>query len=534
MTAAPTVGVNSLPLWKAGHGRSPTLEMRHTVDDRLMIATHSSFLPFRAMLHRNKDSTILFSEEVLEGRRNGETVSRSFVVTDQHVYMMTMPGRAFFSPPSCGGCFALSQFTRTTIASVSVASDPSSSSSLYSGKEPSSSSSVAAVFVVLQFVNGVISIRATSLQEARRIGSVMYSATGVQPELLEGSEDALNVVAQPRANAPYHTGANQPKHYAASIAPSVAPSTATRAGGAAPMLRVGSPTGSTAPSVTTTAINQVLQSLLPQSAASAVSTAADGGGGSTATAGITRSIHTQTMPLATADAQCGPSTHPASRVADRCLSPILISPELRQRGPPSPSQLLLDAPMERSPSRTTNASSTTEASEFEGADVWKSLKRATTAMKSTMSGALPSKRTNSDGRSAAGVVTSPVLQNNNSSRLSSPSPGAPAGATAPPAVRLPVSLQQQQSPSPVATRTPMSASSATPQSLETFLGVLATYMPKLQQLGIDSMAALAGIPESSLPTLMDRAGITKQGHRMLLTSKVTLARQVAARTAQEK
>ncbi|CUG06133.1 Hypothetical protein, putative [Bodo saltans] len=150
----------------AGHGRSPTLQLRHTIDDKLMIATHNAFLSLRAMFHRNLDNMILLSEEVHERKlnRRSETLnSKSFVITNKHVYLLGLPGRELFTPASLGACFQISELSRICSASESC-------------------------IIILQFVNGVIAIQAASEHSANRIAEVLFSASGVSLEQISVNE----------------------------------------------------------------------------------------------------------------------------------------------------------------------------------------------------------------------------------------------------------------------------------------------------------------------------------------------------------
>ena len=105
-------------------GKHPLLELKHTVEDRLLIATHINFLGLRAMLHRNNDSQILFSDTIDEPRVQGNAVGQSvlsrppdriMILTDKHLYVVSSPSSAIFAPAASGSCYKLSEFSRMAV-----------------------------------------------------------------------------------------------------------------------------------------------------------------------------------------------------------------------------------------------------------------------------------------------------------------------------------------------------------------------------------------------------------------------------------
>lgn len=67
--------------------------------------------------------------------------------------------------------------------------------------------------------------------------------------------------------------------------------------------------------------------------------------------------------------------------------------------------------------------------------------------------------------------------------------------------------------------------SSAAQQMEVFLGVLAQYREGLASCGVDTVHKLTRLSEEELEEAMTVAGITKSGHRLLLSSKVSLAKQ---------
>jgi hypothetical protein len=157
-------------------GKHPLLELRHTVEDRLLIATHVTFLGLRAMLHRNGDAVVLFSDTIDEPRTQGNAVGagtlarppdRLLVLTDKHLYVVGSPSVAIFAPAAAGSCYALSEFAR-----MAVISNANSA--------------------VIQFVGGIVAARFSSRKDCERCAAAVYGATGVPADQLSAQElDAL-------------------------------------------------------------------------------------------------------------------------------------------------------------------------------------------------------------------------------------------------------------------------------------------------------------------------------------------------------
>ena len=177
------------PYW-VGHGRIPTLEMNHTVDDKLAVATSQGYLSFRAgVLHKNGDKMVYFSAaatEVQAQRRHGRGEGgidalerrlkdtdavlrpRGVVVCDQHVYILSLPSNVLFAPASTGGCFSLSEFVKA---------------SQVKGKP----------FLALQFLGAIVLLRFSTEGEVARLGAILRSATGISVDAIGVTEDSLSV-----------------------------------------------------------------------------------------------------------------------------------------------------------------------------------------------------------------------------------------------------------------------------------------------------------------------------------------------------
>lgn len=484
-------------LWSGGHGRSPTLEMRHTVDDKLQVATHTPFLPFRALLHRNNDKMVLYSEEVIETklRPNSQQhtkVSRSFVVTDRHVYMMSMPAAGFFAGSSNGGCFALSEFSR--MCTVEGTGN-----------------------CILQFVNGVIALQLNGVKDMQRLVDVMFSVTGVRADLI--TKEADDAVKASQA----HFSRDTKKFVAVSAAPSVAASSigAKSRTTNKSLVSVGSEVTSAAGT-----IDNVLRQILEGNNAGDVSK-------------LFPEVGCQTEERPVSHANVGTHSH---SFEDRSCSPIVMFQTLMHSRGGGP----MDGGVGREDSERSGSTATN--SEFDVGEVWKSLKRSTTALSSFSNQA--------------------ASQRNMTQRNHSPSPAAMAagGRQSSPHQSSKLTAQRFQQP-PAAAKDIMEgdASPSTPTShnatrqrgkddpkgeiqgaapkegdgteakgdgteaLDSFLGVLSLYSPQLIKCGCGSVAKLMKLSEEEIDDIMDKAGIVKQGHRMLLFSKLAVAKQQAAK-----
>ena len=62
-------------------------------------------------------------------------------------------------------------------------------------------------------------------------------------------------------------------------------------------------------------------------------------------------------------------------------------------------------------------------------------------------------------------------------------------------------------------------------TFDAWLGILTQYKPGLLEQGLDSIGKLSRLSSSELDSAMDAAGISRAGHRVLLTSKINVARQ---------
>jgi hypothetical protein len=414
-----------------GHGRSPTLQLRHTIDDKLMIATHNAFLSLRAMLHRNHDSMILLSEEVHErklSKRSEPWNSRSFVITNKHVYLLGLPGRELFTPASLGGCFQISELSRICSASESC-------------------------HIIIQFVNGVIVLEAATEQSTNRIVEVLFSASGVTHEQIAHTEiEAAGVGSShfSRDNVKYQV--------------SVAPSTASRNPGrisSRQSVGMGS-------DVSSRGIDNVLRDILR---------------GDEDKQPLSRHtvISTQTDPPQSCDV--GSEAQPATE--ERGTSPIATFFEQRR-----------DIPRGDQASERSNS---TANSEFDSAEVWKSLRRTP-----------PTPARN---------ITSSLLAQNQPSSMKQPK------------LSVVIKNREEEIPrreSPRQSSKTLEKSFESPNdppgqgNLEQFLGVLSVYIPGLLACGIDSTSKLLGLSDNEIDRVLDDANILKQGHRLLMHSKISL------------
>ncbi|CUG06135.1 Hypothetical protein, putative [Bodo saltans] len=420
----------------AGHGRSPTLQLRHTIDDKLMIATHNAFLSLRAMFHRNLDNMILLSEEVHERKlnRRSETLnSKSFVITNKHVYLLGLPGRELFTPASLGACFQISELSRICSASESC-------------------------IIILQFVNGVIAIQAASEHSANRIAEVLFSASGVSLEQISVNEMETAGV-----------GSSHFSRDTIKYSVSVAPSTTSRNGKFSSRQSVGMSSD-----ISSRGIDNVLRDILR--------------GGEEDTP-VTRhaSVSTQTDRPDSRDIaiEVSPS------IVERATSPIAMYFEQRRENPRD----------EVASERT----SSTANSEFDTADVWKSLRRTPPTPV---------------GRPALNTSSSLRLQNQASS-IKQPFPKTTKSRED----EIPRKESPRQSSKPVDQKDRFDSAEPVSQgNLEQFLGVLSVYIPGLLACGIDSTSKLVGLNDNEIDRVLDDANITKQGHRLLMHSKLSLHR----------
>lgn len=428
--------------WTGGHGRSPSLQLRHTVDDKLMIATQPAFLSLRSMLHRNLDSMILLSEEVQEKkiRRRDVSTPKSFVITNKHVYIIGLPGKELFAPASLGGCFQTSELSRV----CSVTGSP---------------------HVILQFVNGVVALEASSVQASLRIVDVLFSASGVNCEFIEGSE-----FDNAAAGSSHFLRENIRFSISAPMNGSKSP---TKVSSSRQSIGMGS-------EISSRGIDNVLRDILrggedePQSARF-----------------VTVGVQTDTPQTL----NIGVGAHPLCE--ERATSPIATYFETQRHESHT---------RDETSSERTNS---TANSEFDTAEVWKSLRRVPPAPLAP--------------RHTASVRLQP---HSSSPKIHKPVATRPRDDEMQRRDEPPRKESPRQSLARISDkeRNETTEPSQNPGGLEQFLGVLAVYIPSLVACGIDTPSKLVGLSESEIDRILDEAKIVKQGHRLLMHSKLSLQR----------
>ena len=437
-----------------GHGRSPSIEMRHTVDDKLLVGTHASFCSFRALMHRNGDTIVLLSDVGNEVRVRGPSIPRGVVITDCHVYVMSLPSNVLFAPASAGGCFSMKEFSRL----CTVETTP---------------------HAVLQFVNGVVTLVFNSLEDVARLGEVVYSATGVRSEKI--TEEDLEVAQ----NGQHY--AREGKRYAVSIAPSAAskaskresvPSIGTSTIAGKRVTGSGaSEAGSSSPQVVETMLRHIL------------------GGRSGDYEKNFPDEMCQTDPWRGIDA----SVAVCPQTVDRGSSPVGFAEEAADK------------------------QSDTSASDFDPSDVWRSLH---SGGKHADHPPAPLKKTLTASRFDPLSVTVSGGGGGNSTGGTPTSTAQLVSSKSAPSLQRKLSFaakQQQQEEDEAAAEEQKAAGRVT--QLDSFLGVLATFLPQLQAQGIDGLTKLLRLSETEIDDLMDTVGMHKQGHRIMFVNKIALAKQ---------
>jgi len=562
------------------HGRAPSLSMRHTIHDKLAVATQPAFLSFRAALHRNGDDCVLLSEEVTEQRLSStsaleSSVSRSLVITPSRLYLIRMPSRVLFAPCSVGACFALSDLARMCVAQST------------------------GIHITFQFINGVVAVQCQTQREAQAILDVIFSATGIAAEALTLDEEEaarlgsthfarpmrrLNVATLPAM----HGGVGE-------------------ASGSGSLRRM-------APSqvhvdVSDTSVVGGAEGALRRLLTGQQHSSQDGA----RLPGPYDDRDTQTESVRHVDMgiSCSPTTVPGLMV-DRSTSPIRLHGVLlrssedaggagsvshhrsaasaghssgsaahrtqsprssgrtvsKGRSPNSsdPFSMRRDVGVEAEETESDRGSSTATSDFDPSTDIWRSLQggAASSGRRSggaKMHGASPPPAVSrigstvgfgkpSHGGSGSGVndekgSSRPASPTNNRQpqSLSSPVVGggandpAPAGGAVP-QTSLPLSTPPGHATSRAAAATTgetsanHQTSAAAPSmqrhaqpSLDGFLGVLSGYAGAIQSRGIDAVGKLLELDDGAIDRLLDEVGVVKQGHRMLMHSKVALGRQ---------
>jgi hypothetical protein len=453
-------------LWTHGHGRSPTLQLRQTVDDKLMVATHNAFLSFRGLLHRNGDDMVLLSEEVQEtkvqpvprgAQQQRQNISRSLVVTNRHVYLMSLPGRELFAPASVGGCFRMSELTR-------VCSVPESS------------------YAILQFVNGVIAIQASSTSCAQRIADILFSASGVSREEIRGDDvDAAG------AGAVYYAR-DSTRYAVSSVTPSViSQATTTRNKPSSRQSAVGM--GS---EISSRGIETVLRDILK-------SNDEDGA------LQLAANVACQTDPPDV----CDHGVDAQVPCEDRATSPITIFFG-NQRQP---------EPRDRHHHETdSDRTGSTGNSDFDSAEVWKSLRRVPPTPYGSLMKSKNSIRNPSPSLRSKTSMVRKEDETQASFKRRDASPSTPRHTN------TNTNTMSAKAPFAETRDRGENEEAAASSSLEPFLGVLSVYIPGLIRCGIDTTSKLLALNEADIDRVLDDAGVAKQGHRLLMHSKLSLHR----------
>jgi hypothetical protein len=446
----------------AGHGRSPTIEMRHTVDDKLLVATHAAFCSLRAMLHRNGDTIVLLSDVGKEVRLRGQSIPRGVVLTDCHVYVLSLPSNALFAPASSGGCFSLKEFARLCTVETSP-------------------------HVVLQFVNGVVTLLFDNQEDVARIAQIVFSATGVVAEKI--SEEDLDL-----AQHGEHYARSGSRRYAVSVAPSTVSKAQSRRE-SVPSVGASSLAGkrvlgsggassegsqSNAPQVVETMLRHIL------------------GGRSGDYEKSFPEVECQT------DAWCG---------TDQAVA---ACPQTVERGS-SPVGFPEDAADQQSEA---------SASDFDPADVWRSL-RANGGVPPSKHADPAIKRTLTSQRFESSAAAVGAAGPSGTSTATSGGAGTPqirpAGNNGLQRRMSFASKTLQEEEDQAADEQQRAGQRL--QQLEAFLGVLSSFLPQLQGRGIDCISKLVKMTDAEIEEVMDSVGMLKQGHRIMLVNKVALARQ---------
>ena len=540
-------------------GRHPMLELRHTVDDRLMLATQPSFLALRAFFHRRGDTAVVFSDVVRDmggstkkpgshapdfqaafgGSTNGMAtggasgMDRAFVVTDRNFYIISLPRSALFAPPANGSVYSVKEFAKMCTF-------------------------VGSTHCMLQFVGGMLLLQLASKKDLDRCSQAVFTVTGVPAEPIQVSDltaggrrmiGALGTMLGPEAAAgalesigsAIADGTESVTSSGAPIGPSggghngfqnnssISRHDSDRAGGTplahgksfkrqgtglhrtptAGALRANGP-GAMGNSTVDTMLRFILD------------------GGDTASQSAYESmfpeIGVQCVPMATSVA-----TQTVVQTSDATTSPVKKALPAAHGGSQGAAGGRL---LGRGLSEETASES--DASDFDTAELWRSLRERSVSNVGGISRGLSG---------IHGQMNAPRRQGSTvggSASASSPFRAGPsardravssmtAATTSSSVEAYPYEEAYHTAAAAVTTTTPPSAAGGVaalgnPQSFDAWLGILAQYKDGLLRVGVDSISAASRLDGGELERAMDAAGMTRPGHRVLFASKINVTK----------
>lgn len=467
-------------------GKHPLLELRHTIEDRLLVATHISFLGLRAMMHRNNDRTVLFSDTIDEPKTAGNAVGqgplsrppdRLLILTDKHLYVVSSPSTAFFSPSSSGSCYSLSEFSR-----MAVITNANSA--------------------LMQFVGGIVAARFTSKRDCERCATAMYTATGIATETLTAEE--LGLLHQRRS---FGNSTKLARFVSQTVRDAHSAETSSNVAGS----EAGS--GSVTPSVHNKG-RRILRN--------------DNGS-------VTNTVDNMLRFVLDGDSELGQydAGFPDAGVQASCSMGTMAVQAKPETCDASTSPM--DASLSRLGGLSSNNRSyarrlevTADDSDDDGAglggtgdNLWSSLRGNPSAKRAANEAVATSRQNNlGDSVGLAKIGSDLRVDTNNWSFANSSMRKGP------------------DSPLPLATGTGSSRNvaggggggggdqSGGGAAFDSWLGVLAVYRSAMEKLGITTPKLLMRIPQGQeWESFLDACGITRAGHRVLLTTKVNASRK---------
>jgi hypothetical protein len=461
-------------------GKHPLLELKHTVEDRLLVATHISFLGLRAMLHRNGDQTVLFSDTIDEPKTQGNAVGggplsrppdRILVLTDRHLYVVSSPSTAIFAPSSSGSCYPLSEFSRMAVISNASAA-------------------------VIQFVGGIVAARFSSKRDCDRCATAVYTATGVATETLTAEE--LEQLHQRRG---FGNSAKLSRFVSQTVRDAY--ETSSAAG------------GSDAGTASTSAAHQHKRRILRNDNGSVTNTVDN----------MLRFVLDGESELGVYDAGFPDAGVQATcDTDDMCVQ---AKPDMKDAST-SPMDISLSrlggSVTTRSYARRLEAAADESDEENVGDNLWSSLRGNPSQRRAAQEAVSGAGRGGSGGGANATfsgitrVGSANFNSSNNDSFSFANQSMVRAGSESPKMTGLNDSGMRGGAGS--------SASVGGGAALEQWLGVLASYRPAMEQLGVTAPKHLMRIPPGpEWESFLDACGINRAGHRVLLTTKVNSSRK---------
>ena len=452
-------------------GRSPMLEMRHTVDDQLQVATSRIFLPLRAVFHRNSDTLIAFSQTAKEVGTNN-IQEKAIILTDKHLYVASFPSPAIFAPCSSGGCFSWKEFSR-------CCSVPGSH------------------YVLFQFVSAVIAVQFGEGKDSDRCGANVYSLTGAPMEKLsEGERQAGRHFARDTRRLSLVSGTDRDGgkpttasvHANESVDQSVNMSQSTTPG------------------------KRVLPSK-PRAAESSTGTVSSDPAAPATIENMLRFI------LDSEGKEQGSgyeSLFPAKGTqTDVAMIEVGIQSEIEVHSRAN-SPIVFENAEE--------AETESNYSDFDHTDVWKSLNPGS-------SFSAQPKRQKSFAATPQQQQSPSMLRQVTFRGNPEPQSELPAALQRSKSFNYPSSISNAPVEDGGSFATPTVDDSAQDQaqanssSFASWLGVLAQYQQQFAQHGIDGVSKLLRLTDRDIESLLDTVGMHKHGHRVLLMSKVGVLRQ---------